>query len=88
MVNDILEKTRAMLDTTDRRELKTALFHFIERAKIDGRDVTIEYTFKKPSTGIVPTNGDPGGSTATGKIFKAHLVLEKYVFPRNIRIER
>jgi site-specific DNA recombinase len=61
MVDDILNKVRAMLDTTDRKELKAALTHFIERIEIHGQDVTIEYTFKKPTTAKVPVTGDPGG---------------------------
>ncbi len=61
MVEDILLKVHAMLDLADRRELKAALSHFIERIEIDGQDVTIEYTFKKPSTVKVFTIGDPGG---------------------------
>jgi hypothetical protein len=61
MVDDILNKVRAMLDTTDRKEIKAALSHFIERITIDGQDVTIEYSFKKPATANVPTAGDPGG---------------------------
>jgi hypothetical protein len=61
IVTDVLEKPLAILETTDRKELKTALSHFIERILIDGQDVTIEYTFKKPTMAIVPTNGDPGG---------------------------
>ena len=61
MVNDMLQRVHAMLDITDRKELKVALTHFIERIEVHGQDVTIEYTFKKPSMVIVPTNGDPGG---------------------------
>jgi hypothetical protein len=60
MVDDILTKVHALLDTTDRKELKAALSHFIERIEIQGQDVTVEYTFNKPvKTGF--TNGDPGG---------------------------
>ena len=61
MVDDILSKVRAILDTTDRQELKTALGYFIERIVIHGWDITIEYSFKKPATSRVPTTGDPGG---------------------------
>ena len=75
MVDEILLKVRTMLDSTDPKELKTALSHFIERIEINGQNVTIEYTFKKPSTEIVPTIGDPGGSATTGN-FTAHLVLD------------
>jgi hypothetical protein len=61
MVDDIIGKVKAILETTDRQELKAALTHFIERITIDGQDVTIEYTFKKPSTVTGFTTGDPGG---------------------------
>ena len=62
MVDDILNKVRAILDTTDRKELKAALLHFIERIKIHGQDVTIEWnSFKKPTSGILSVTGDPGG---------------------------
>lgn len=60
MVNDILHKVRAMFDITDYKELKVALSHFIERIEIDGRDVTIQYSFRKPEKNVLPS-GDPGG---------------------------
>ena len=62
MVDDIMEKVNAILETTDRQELKAALTHFVERIIIDGQDVTIEWnTFKKPTLRILPVIGDPGG---------------------------
>jgi hypothetical protein len=81
-VNDILNKTRAMFDTTDPRELKLALSHFIERVENDGRDATIEYTLKKISTGIGPVNGDPGGLAAVGT-FRYQIVLDTNCLTRN-----
>jgi hypothetical protein len=35
MVDDILVKVRDMLDTTDRKERKAALAHFIEWIEVD-----------------------------------------------------
>lgn len=61
MVDDIMGKVKAILETTDRQELKAALTHFIERIIIDGQDVTIEYTFKKPTTANVSTVWRPRG---------------------------
>ena len=61
MVDDILLKVHALLDLADRRELKAALSHFIERIEIHGQDVTIEYTFKKPTTANVSTVWRPRG---------------------------
>lgn len=86
MVDNILDKVHAMLDTTDRKELKAALSHFIERIEIHGQDVTIEYSFKKPTTIKVSTDGDPGGLATVGTIFKAHLILDSLIFPRNTNL--
>ena len=86
MVDDILLKVHAMLDLADRRELKAALSHFIERIEIYRQDVTIEYTFKKPTTANVSTVGDPGGLPAVNPVFKAHLVLDTSCLPRNFKI--
>jgi hypothetical protein len=61
MVNGVFTKVHAMFESTDPKELKTALTHFIGRITVHGQDVTIEYTFKQPVTKKVPTNGDPGG---------------------------
>ena len=58
-VNDILYKIRAMFDTADRKGLKTASSHFIERIGIKGQNLTIEYTFKKEVT--LSVSGDPEG---------------------------
>jgi hypothetical protein len=62
MIDDIIGKVKAILETTDRQELKAALTHFIERIIIDGQDVTIGwFSFKKPTSRILPVIGDPGG---------------------------
>jgi hypothetical protein len=81
MVNDILEKTRAMLDTTDRKELKTALGHFIDRIEVDGSNISIEWGFKKPTRQFVPSIGDPGALTAVGT-FKNSFKIPDACFPR------
>ena len=60
-VNDILRKVRDMFDITDRKELMTALSHFIEWMEINGQDVTLQYKIMKPTTEIVLSNGDPEG---------------------------
>jgi hypothetical protein len=60
MVDEILEKTHAIFNTADRKELKVAFSHFFESIEIDGKDVTIEYSFKKQTIVNVFTNGDPG----------------------------
>jgi seryl-tRNA synthetase len=86
MVDDIMGKVMAILETTDRQELKAALTHFIERIIIDGQDLTIEWnSFKKPTSRILPVTGAPGGLKVTGKIFKAHLVLDTSCLPRNLK---
>jgi hypothetical protein len=62
MVDDIINKVKVILETTDREELKTALTHFIDRIIIAGQDVTIKWnSFKKPTSRILPVIGDPGG---------------------------
>ena len=50
-----------MFDITDRKELMTALSHFIEWMEINGQDVTSQYKIMKPTTEIVLSNGDPEG---------------------------
>jgi hypothetical protein len=81
----MLSTVHTMLDSTEPRELKAALSHFIERIEINGQDVTIQYTFKKPLTANVPALGDPGRSTAIST-FKAHLVLDTSCLPRSFKI--
>jgi len=61
MVNIILSKVRAMFDTTDPQELKTALNYFIEKIIIEGKSVTVHYSVAPQATGFVSSNGDPGG---------------------------
>ena len=63
MVNDLQDTVFRMLDVTNLQELKITLSHFIERIEISGREMTIQYSVAPPTTGIVSTNGDPGGAS-------------------------
>lgn len=44
MVDDVLTKVRAMLDSTNPQELKTALAHFIDRIEVQGSQLTLYYS--------------------------------------------
>ena len=57
----VLDQVHSMIDTTDPRELKTALSHFIEKIEVTGSEITIFYSVAPPKKAIMPTNGDPGG---------------------------
>jgi site-specific DNA recombinase len=60
-VVDVMLKLQTMLETTDPKELKTILSHFIEKIEIDGKKATFYYTFTEPRNEIVLTTGDPEG---------------------------
>jgi hypothetical protein len=60
-VAEVLLKLQTMLETTDPRELKAILSHFIEKMEISGNKATFIYTFTEPKTEIVSSNGDPEG---------------------------
>ncbi len=60
-VDDVLRKMAAMLDTTEPKERKAVLAHFIERIEISGTRATFYCTFNEPETQNIRVSGDPEG---------------------------
>ena len=60
-VDDVRARLGTVLETTEPRELKAILAHFIERVEVEGRRATFYCTFAEPKGEIVSVAGDPEG---------------------------
>jgi hypothetical protein len=88
IVTEVQKKVQAVLDQTDRRELKTALARFIERIEITGDDeFRIDYTFE-PNQNVVQYWRPRSIVGSKLQSLSISLPLLDKVFPRKWRIRR